>query len=423
MIGTVQFAIDGQNVATPVTLSNSQGAYGVSVAPYLVGLHSATTVYSGGSAYRSCTSAATPFFITSPVALGVPTFTVTPSTAVQGTFVSVATRVTPSAATGRVQLVLDGAPYGASFPLSNAAASLPLLTGTLQPGPHSLTVYYAGDTNYAASYAMPQAITIQQPGTTTTAVAVSNLGPTITVGSAGNFTLTVTPTSPVPTGIFEITLDGGTPGSPILLTGATNTLTLPAAGLTIGTHTLSVFYSGDATYNVSTSTTVTYQVVSSIVTGNFTLSPASSSLTTSRLAGTNPTLTYHLLANGGFTGLVQFSCTNLPVNTACVFAPGTVNVTGPGDFTTTLTLVLNTGNRPGALSLPGAGLAALCGLGLALRRRRRLLALCVLCCLAAMSGCSGGYATGDTSAGTYQVNVIATSGSLQQVAQITLTIQ
>ena len=152
--GTVQFAVDGQNVATPVPLAASQGAYGLFVAPYLPGLHYATATYSGGPAYRSSVSVQTPFFITAPTALGVPSFTVTPSTATQGTFLSVAAAVTPAAATGRVQLVLGGAPYGATFPLSSAAATLPLVTATLQTGTHTLT--YAGDTTYAASYATPQ---------------------------------------------------------------------------------------------------------------------------------------------------------------------------------------------------------------------------------------------------------------------------
>ena len=421
--GTVQFAIDGQNVATPVTLSNSQGAYGVSVTPYTVGLHSATAVYSGGASYRSCTSAPTPFFITAPTALGVPTFTVTPSTGTQGTFLSVAVQVTPPTATGRVQLVLDGAPYGATFALNGAAATLPLVTTTLQTGPHSLTVYYLGDINNAPSYAMPQTITILPPGTTPSAVAITNLGPTINQGFGGNFTVTVTPQSPTPTGIFELTLDGGNPGAPMLLTGAVNTLTLPAAGLTPGTHTLSVFYSGDATYNVATSSTVTYQVISPVVTGSFTLSPATATLIVSRLTSNNPTLTYHLLANGGFTGLVQFSCTNLPVNTACVFAPGTVNVTGAGDFTTTLRLVLNTGVKTSSLPISGLTVAMLVGLGLGFRRRRRIAALCTLACLVAIGGCGGGYQAGDSSAGTYAVTVIATSGSITQTSTITLTIQ
>ncbi len=133
--GTVQFAIDGQNVASPVLLAGSQGAYGISIAPYTPGLHYATATYSGGSSYRSSVSPATPFFITATTALGIPIFTVTPAIAVQGTYLSVAARAAQSTATGRVQLLLDGAPYGSPVALASAAATLPLVTTTLQTGP------------------------------------------------------------------------------------------------------------------------------------------------------------------------------------------------------------------------------------------------------------------------------------------------
>ncbi len=118
---------------------------------------------------------------------------------------------------------------------------------------------------------------------------------------------------------------------------------------------------------------------------------------------------------------MQFSCANLPANTACVFAPGSVTLAGTAEATTVLTVVLNTGIKPSALPLGGVAFAAL--FAFTFRRRRRLAPLCLLAGLAALSGCGGGYSSGASSPGVYQVNVLATSGAITQTATLTLTIQ
>ena len=52
------------------------------------------------------------------------------------------------------QLMLDGNLYGSSVSITGAATNLPLLTGTLQPGAHVLSIVYSGDGNFSTSSSM-----------------------------------------------------------------------------------------------------------------------------------------------------------------------------------------------------------------------------------------------------------------------------
>ena len=439
--GAVQFAVDGGNAGAPVTLGGGAASLVFSVTGLKAGSHAVSAVYLGDADYASSASGGASFLIASPGLQSVPMVSVAPANAVQGTFLSVSAQVSAfmpaagnPAVTGTVQLVVDGARYGSPQTLVNGAATLPLPTGTIQVGTHQLTIFYAGDGNYVPSYAAPVGFALSAPGATPTVVTLSGLPAQIVLGAGANFTASVSPASPSPTGVFQIAIDGGTPGAPILLHGAVNTLSLPAAGLTLGAHTVAVFYSGDATYGFSTSAAASYTVVSGIgpVQGSFTFALGSAQVTAQRLGSARATLGLTFQATGGFAGTVTAVCTaGLPINTSCTFAPGQVVLAPNGSGTSTLTLVLNTGISTASLgpswmarSASVVAFAALLMVGFGRRRRWvGVVSVSVLACLLGVAGCSDGYAFGSTPPGTYMVTLTATSGKLTQTGQFTLVVQ
>jgi subtilase family serine protease len=429
--GNVQFIVDGRNFGALVALSSAgQATLATTSQEFGVGTHTLVAVYLGdGNTYRSSSSPATQFVITSATKSTV-NFTVNSTTVGQGTLIPVMVTVVPASPvpTGTVQLQLDGYLYGLPLDLASGSATLPLSTSTIQVGTHQLNVFYSGDANYASSYGASITITIVAPGSVVSQVNITNLAPTILIGSALTFTATVTPSLPTPTGIYEITLDGGAPGAPILLTGASQSLTIPASSLPLGTHTFTVFYSGDDTYSSATSSLQTVVVAPP---PNFTISLTPSAVSGSRLAGI-PSVQVTLTPINLFTQPIAFSCSGLPADTACVFSPPSVILSGLSPATDTLSFVLDTGvsqnnGRAGKLPFSGAfvSLAALL-LFIPLRRRRSirasLVSFCALTLLFALSGCGSGYRSGLSPTGTFNVTVTASSAGVTHSANVALTL-
>ncbi len=437
--GTVQFIVDGENVGVPQAIvSGGFAALQTTAGKLIVGSHTLTATYSGDTThYRSSNSNVSSFLVTSPATGSFVNFTAVPTTLVQGTFVSIATTVTPATPvpTGTAQLLLDGSLYGAKFPLANGAVTLPLVTTNLQVGKHSLNVSYSGGGNYQSAYGTPITLTISAPGATKSEVAIIDLPALVGTGMDATFSASITPTSPTPTGIVQITLDSGNPGPPILITGAVTALSIRAASLSNGVHTVKVFYSGDNTYAFSTSPKLSFTVGHITYVGDFSLTPAAQTITYSRLEPVKP-LTYTVTPENGFNAPVTFSCSNLPEYTSCLFTPATLNAPWTAAAITKLTFQFNTGVHAEGRDTPlvsarnAIAFAGLVGIGLPLafvRRRRmsRLLVVLLLASLAtALNGCGSGplKIPGLTPLGTYTVDVTATAPNAVHTATIKLTV-
>jgi hypothetical protein len=438
--GTVQFVVDGQDVGTPQTVvPGGFSALQTTVAGLAIGPHTLTCVYSGDTTnYQSSNSQVATFFVVQSGVASTITFTAQPTTFVKGTTVSVPVTVTSAAPvagqptpTGTIQFVLDGSLYGTTYPLANAAATLSLDTSNLQVGTHSLSVFYSGDTTFRAIYGYPVTLTVQPPGVTASSIALSNVPTIVFIGSSPSFTATVSPNSPTPTGVLEIIIDDGIPGPPILLTGATTTLNLPGT-VPVGQHTVKVFYSGDNNYDSAASVDSTFTVVIP----QFTITPATSTATVYNLSAT-ASVVLTITPINYFDFPVTFSCSGLPANTTCAFAPAQVTPNGHDPVNATLTFGLDTG-VPGTVSqlkpvsttalTAFAGIICL-GLPFALRRRTTLRSLMTLLGLAilaaAVNGCGSGYVNqaGMTPLGSYTVTVTATSAVATDTATINLTVQ
>jgi subtilase family serine protease len=449
--GTVSFFIDG--IVVPLTppgkpaptyaVSPPSGAVApltIPVTGFAAGPHTATAVFSGDNTHKASMSAPRTFTIVAPgTTQDTITATVNPTTAVQGTAIVVTGAVVATGApvpTGTFQLLIDGNIFGQTTPLTaTGTGAFTLVTSVIQPGNHTAAVLYSGDPTYASGYSTAQPFTITAAGNTPTSVVISNVPAQVGAGITFPFTATITPSTPTPTGTTELIIDAGTPQPQMQLTGDPATLSLNTTGLALGTHTVSVYYSGNTSLSGATSNTLSFDVIPQSST--FTLSPTTASAHIPIEGLTSNATTFTVTPTVGGTFSVSFACTSgLPQNVTCSFSPTTVNVNGLATATTALTFVV--GSYPQAsnhkISLPGrwytlGGGVSFAGIFLLLlpRRNRRLaslLALLTVLALGATTGCGSGIGPEQ---GPFPVVVTATSsisvlGPTTQTATVNLTI-
>jgi hypothetical protein len=165
-----------------------------------------------------------------------------------GQAVTFTASVTPSTATGKVTFK-DGAAILGTASLAGGKAAF--TTSKLAAGTHSITAVYSGDSHFGGSTSPVRSQTVKKAASTTT--LRSSLNPS-KKGQAVTFTATVAPGAG-PTG--TVTFKDGTK---VLGTVALNTVTNQAAitksTLTVGTHSITAIYAGDANFQPSTSAIV-----------------------------------------------------------------------------------------------------------------------------------------------------------------------
>lgn len=155
----------------------------------------------------------------------------------------------PAPLAGNITFAVDGATVG-SAPLNANAASF-LIPGTLPVGAHTLTADWPGDSTYAAvQLTHPHLVT----GLASLTTITSSANPSF-AGSSVTFTAVVTATNgSAPTGTVVFT-DSGTPLQTVTLTpitGNASSARFTTATLSIGSHPIAAFYSGDAEFSSST---------------------------------------------------------------------------------------------------------------------------------------------------------------------------
>jgi N-acetylneuraminic acid mutarotase len=149
-------------------------------------------------------------------------------------------------------------------------------------------------------------------------------------------------------------------------------------------------------------------------------------------SGSQGTVTLTVTPQNGFDSTVSFACTGLQPSVSCTFSPATVTPSGTGAVTTQLTLSAST--ETGSLRwnsrplFPAAPLALAVGF-LWLGKRRRVWMVLLLAMTFAGAGmltaCGGGSPSQPSAPNvpaTSTVTVNATSGSIQQSATVTLTV-
>ncbi len=239
--GSVIFTIDGA-VQPAVTLSG--GVATLTRANLDVGTRTIGVLYSGDLNFAA-SSAAT---ISQTVQKGTTSIalTATPPSPHFGDTATVTATVTatPGVATGNVIFTVNGIDQTVALAGGVATISLP----NLPVGTQTISARYEGTTTYdASSTTAPTVITVTPAVTTTTVSALpmtGRLGETVTV------TATVSGTgTPGGTVTFR---DGATVLDTVTVSGGSASYT--SAGLSLGSHTITATYSGDANHAGSAGT-------------------------------------------------------------------------------------------------------------------------------------------------------------------------
>ncbi len=316
----------------------------------------------------------------------------------------------------------------------NASGVATFSTAALALGPHSVSAAYGGDTLYAASNSAAVAVNVVTVGVapTTTGLGTSAASPVF--GTSVTLTATVdkgTGTA-TPTGVVTF-IEGAT----VLGSGALNAsavASISTSALAVGTHNITAAYSGDATYAPSTSTAIAVTVLAP---PDYAVSTPTGTATVT--AGQPATYTISVTPSGGFSSAVNFACSGLPSLASCTFNPASVTPNGSA-ASTTLTIsttargAANPATNLGGLITGGSFFALALVFGLT-DKKRRLQVLCMTLVaaglLGAMVACGGGGGTPSptptpaigTPAGTFNVTVTATSGSITHSSVITLVVR
>jgi hypothetical protein len=288
--GTVQFQIDGGNVGSPVTVSTSGGGTIAifSIATLAVGNHTIIASYSGDGTFASSSGALTGGQTINKAATSVIVRS-TASASVSGqtvTFTATISVPLPGAGTptGTVQFQIDDSNVGSPVAVSTSAgvttASFSIAAQAV--GTHTLTASYSGSSNFAGgSASMTQTVN----KASTSIVITSSASPSV-FGQTVTFTATISvlaPGSGTPSGTVGFQIDGSNSGNPVSVntSGGITTASFSTTTLTVGTHTVTVSYSGDGNFASSTGTLSDGQIVKNGAGGNVavTLNPSSGLLT------------------------------------------------------------------------------------------------------------------------------------------------
>jgi hypothetical protein len=148
--------------------------------------------------------------------------------------------------TGSVTFTIDGSTAGTAALISGKAT---FATSSLSVGSHPITATYRGDANFNGSAGKLTPNQTVNKASTTTAVA-SSVNPSV-FGQTVKFTATVAISGTgagTPTGMVTFTVNGSTAGTAALIGGKA---TFATSSLSVGSHPVTMTYSGDANFKSS----------------------------------------------------------------------------------------------------------------------------------------------------------------------------
>jgi hypothetical protein len=223
--------------------------------------------------------------------------------------------------TGTVQFALDGAPEGSPVPLNGQASATSAPINGLTPGNFQITATYSGDVNFLGSAgSVGQAV---GPAATTTSLT-TNPNPsafkapvtlTASVAVSGNGVGT-------PTGTVDFYDGAVLIGAGTLSHGSTSTT---SSGLSVGQHSLTAVYLGEADFTGSTSSAVLQTVSADPTTTALTVGPNPSQFgaPVTLTASVTPTLSNPNTPGGSVT----FKDGSTTLGTGSLAANGTATLT------------------------------------------------------------------------------------------------
>ncbi len=312
LTGNVTFK-DGSSVLGVVSI-NPGGQATLPVSALSVGSHSLTASFAGNTNYAASNSSAVGLTVQQTVTQI--TLSSTSSTTLAGKPAGFSVTVTSATGipSGPVSL-RDGATVIGTATLSLTGSAV-FSTSSLSHGTHSITAAYGGDGNYLASISAiaQQTVQLAQP-----TVTLSGPAGAVDAGTRAAFTAALTTPGVTPTGTLTL-LDGSSAIATATISGD-GSFVLATAALSIGNHTVTASYSGDANNSAAVSQAATVMI-----------RPASS--TTSLITSVNPiiqgnalTLTATIISdspNAG--GLVSFLDGTTLLGTIALGAGGTASL-------------------------------------------------------------------------------------------------
>ncbi len=321
-------------------------------------------------------------------------------------------------------------------------------TSTLPGGTNTISAHYAGDSTYAPSDSSPVIVTVTPEASTTTLFVLtanqSGQAVPFTGGPFGSFVYLKAAVAGqsgqgIATGsvTFNDTFGAIPGGGNFALNGGGNTAT-PNGILNFdtGTHTITATYSGDASFNASTSTQQTF----TITPGFYAAVPSSGSNVVISVPGGSGTSSVSVSNSTGFSGTITLACSGLPSEAKCVFSPASLSANGTASTTSATITITTTAPTAMMRSQRRVFLAAeLMGLGLfgmllvgGKKRTRGMIVLTLIFLLLMVPACGGSGGGGGTKTpppdagtpkGTSTVTVTATSGSTVSSTGFTLVVQ
>jgi Big-like domain-containing protein/VCBS repeat protein len=329
--GTVTFSDNGTPIGNG-TLNNA-GLATLSISSLNVGSHTITAAYAGDTNFlASSASGASGVTQTVSKTPSTTALTSSPNPSISGQAVALIATVTASGngsgtPTGSVTFSDNGTPVGNGL-LSNAGTAM-LTISSLAVGSHTITVAYAGDSDFLPSSASGANGVTQTVSKSPSATALTNAPNPSVSGQAVTLTATVNASAGgrgTPTGTVIFSDNGTSIGNGTLNNAGIAVLNI--SSLAVGAHTITAAYAGDANFlgsSASGPNEVTQTVNKAPSTTAFTGSPNPS------VFGQAVTLTATVSASGGGsgtpTGTVTFADNGTPIGNGTLNNAGIVTLT------------------------------------------------------------------------------------------------
>jgi sugar lactone lactonase YvrE len=284
--GTINF-FDGTTQIGTGTLAN--GAVSISVPFATVGIHMLTAVYAGDANYVAATTAPYAQDVVDPATISLVS-SINPSSVGQSTNLTATILFSGPQPTGTVTFYDAGNVIGTGT-VANGVVTVPVIFTTV--GTHLLTAVYSGDTNTASETSAQYSQVVVSASTIT---LTSSVNPSL-VNQLTTLTVTLGSVSATPSGTVTF-YDGTTVIGAQQVSGTTGSISVSFT--TVGIHTLTATYTGDANNAAATSAPLAQDVVNAD-------SIALTSSVNPVVAGANTTLAATITYTGiAPTGTISF---------------------------------------------------------------------------------------------------------------------
>lgn len=349
--GSVQFS-DGTTLLGTQTLSAS-GVATFASGQLTVGSHTITAAYQPTGNFPA-TTATLKQVVNGTATTTQLTSSRNPAIAGQSVTFNVAVTSQSGMPSGSITLT-DGSGTLAVLPLNAGTATYN--TTALSVGSHQITATFVASGIYAASSATLAETINGQPTATTLSITPNP------ATAFGTFTLssTVKAASGAPSGTVTFTSNGLKLGSAPLSDAGQALLTLPAPAA--GTYNILATYSGDTTYNTSSSSPVSELVIAAASATTLTASPnpayqsqpVSLTANVTGTAGQTPTGTVTFYDGSAKLGTATLSAAGIASLSVTTLAPGTHTLTaaygGSGSYTGSTSAAIQEQILPGSFGI------------------------------------------------------------------------